>query len=285
MRAPTDPGFHRWRLELGGRPGCRLRLAKAGSEEARPPTVLASQSTTYDFSLRGVELTVKLNVEAHREPLRKVTLGLDPSLELVEVSTGDVPLAWNVVGKSRRQGPASNDRTPAVAADRRGEVAAAAIAPLSTAGVVETAAHHRRGRRLPVEHDSPLGPVAAVHRAPGNPRVPADRRGCLEDFRGRATGLRSLRGRRRSRCFPCATSHGGAGRQRHGDPLGPRQDEQPRGDRLPHRRGPRLLARSRRAAQLDDRLGRIPADGRAGRLDAGAPRRRGKSCRFAWPGR
>ena len=42
---PADPGFHRWRLELGGRPGCRLRLAKAGSEEARPQAVLASQSS------------------------------------------------------------------------------------------------------------------------------------------------------------------------------------------------------------------------------------------------
>ena len=68
---PTDLGFRRWTLELGGRSGCRLRLAKAGSDESRPPTVLASQSTTYDFSLRGVELTVKLKIDAHREPWRE----------------------------------------------------------------------------------------------------------------------------------------------------------------------------------------------------------------------
>ncbi len=123
---PTDLGLHRWRLELGGRSGCRLRLAKAGSEEARPQTTLASQATSYDFSLRGIELLVKLNIEAGHdvpparqqfqgessraglvgEPLRKLVLSLDPSLELVEVSAGEVPLTWNVVAGGRHVPPA-----------------------------------------------------------------------------------------------------------------------------------------------------------------------------------
>ena len=33
-------------------------------------------------------------MKRHREPLRKITLGLDPSLELVEVAAGDESLAW-----------------------------------------------------------------------------------------------------------------------------------------------------------------------------------------------
>jgi len=94
---PVDPGFHRCRIELGGMPGCRLQLTKAGTAAARPQAVLASQSTTYDFTLRGLELAVKLNIEAHREPLLNVTLGLDPSLELIEVSTDGVSLPWIVV--------------------------------------------------------------------------------------------------------------------------------------------------------------------------------------------
>ena len=142
---PADPGFHRWRLELGGRPGCRLRLAKAGSEEARPQAVLASQSTTYDFSLRGVELAVKLNIEAHREPLPKVTLGLDPSLELVEVSAGDVSLALeSSVADRGDKPPASNDRTSAVAAEGAATLRLRAIAPLVDGRIVETAAHQLR---------------------------------------------------------------------------------------------------------------------------------------------
>jgi hypothetical protein len=92
---PADAGFHRWNLVLGGRPGCRLRLAKAGSDEVRQRTVLASQSNDYEFSLRGVEVSVNLSIDAHVEPLRTVNLSLDPSLDLVEVSADDTPLSWN----------------------------------------------------------------------------------------------------------------------------------------------------------------------------------------------
>jgi len=103
---PADRGFHRWRLDLGGWSECRLRLAKAGSAEARQQAGLASQSLAYDFSLRDLELSVHLNVEAHREPLRKLVVGLDPSLELIAVSSGDTSLSWKLVagasGKMRQ---------------------------------------------------------------------------------------------------------------------------------------------------------------------------------------
>jgi hypothetical protein len=102
---PADPGFRRWKIELGGRPGCRLRLAKA-RDEARPTTILASQLSTYDLSLRGLEVTATLNIEAHREPLRDVAVALDSSLDLIEVSVVDESperqlsekesLSWNV---------------------------------------------------------------------------------------------------------------------------------------------------------------------------------------------
>ncbi len=131
---PTDPGFHRWRLDLGGRPGCRLRLAKAGSEEARLQAVLASQSTTYEFSLRGLELSVNLNIEAHGEPLRKITLNLDPALELVEVSAGDVSLSWNVsanLGDKRRQATIG---LPPSLREIAAKLRLRAIAPLSMTG-------------------------------------------------------------------------------------------------------------------------------------------------------
>ena len=103
---PADAGFHYWRLALGGRPGCHVRLAKAGSVQARPQPVLASQSAIYDISLRGAELAVKLKIEAHREPLPRITLDLDPSLELVEATVGELALSWTSgadhAGKSRQ---------------------------------------------------------------------------------------------------------------------------------------------------------------------------------------
>jgi len=131
---PTDLGFHRWRLELGGRPGCRLRLAKAGAAEAKPQAILASQSTTYDFTLRGVELSVKLNIEAHREPLRNITLGLDPSLELVEVSTGDVSLSWNVVANHKDKTRQVTIELPRSLQQSVANLRLRAMVPLPTAG-------------------------------------------------------------------------------------------------------------------------------------------------------
>ena len=223
-----------------------------------------------------------------------------------------VPL-W---GRIRRQVPAGNDRTPTVAAGQARRAAAArSIAPLSTDRHVETAARSASRASSAGRARFASRSVASVHRAPGNPRMPADRRGrlipsavkressssksrlrrpgpCLRracptqahPVRLQASNWTSkLRDRRRSRRFPCATPHGGAGRQRHGHPLGPRQDEQPRGDRFPHRRRPRLFARCRGAAELDDRLGRIPADRWAGRLDAGPTQRQASVIDSAGP--
>jgi hypothetical protein len=96
---PADPSFRRFRVELGGRSACRLRFVRPGSEAARPFAVLASQSAAYDFSLHGVELSVDLNIEAHRHPLPNIVLNLDSSLELVDVSAGEVSLPWEVVAK------------------------------------------------------------------------------------------------------------------------------------------------------------------------------------------
>jgi len=131
---PVDLGFHRWRLDLGGRSECRLRLVKAGSEEARRQTVLASRSSTYDFSLLGVNLSVTLNIEAHREPLPKVVLGLDPSLELVSVSTGDGPLSWNVAGNRGDKARQMTIELPPSLQEGATSLTLRAFAPLSTAG-------------------------------------------------------------------------------------------------------------------------------------------------------
>ena len=96
-RGAAEPGLRHWRIDLGGRPGCRLRLVKPGGDEARPQAVLAKQAAVYDFSLPGVVATVTLAIEAHREPLRKLTLDLDPALDLVEVASGGDSLSWDAV--------------------------------------------------------------------------------------------------------------------------------------------------------------------------------------------
>ena len=134
LRTVPDRGFRRWRIELGGWPGCRLRLAKAGGEEARPQAIVASQSSTYDFSPRGLELTVALNVEGRREPLRALELVLDPGLELVHASLDDVPLAWNMAASQGEKALRATIEVPPPLQEGAAKLRLRAIAPLSMGG-------------------------------------------------------------------------------------------------------------------------------------------------------
>ena len=51
----------------------------------------------YDLSLRGVEVSAQLKLEAYEEPLRQVTLLMDPRLRLVTALCGDAAAPWSVV--------------------------------------------------------------------------------------------------------------------------------------------------------------------------------------------
>jgi hypothetical protein len=95
---PGEPGIRRWNIELGGWSGCRLHVSKKGGETQQQRPFLADQSTAYDISLRGLEVIADLNVAAHRGTLAKITLEIDPSLELLEVSAGSQSLRWSPLG-------------------------------------------------------------------------------------------------------------------------------------------------------------------------------------------
>ena len=63
---PRFPPLDDWNWEAGPVAGCdwpRREAKKPGRQRSWP-----ANRRTYDFSLRGVELSVKLNIEAHREP-------------------------------------------------------------------------------------------------------------------------------------------------------------------------------------------------------------------------
>ena len=58
---------------------------------------LVRQSTVYDLSLRGVEVSAQLKIEAYDRPLQQVTLALDPQMQLVAALSGDLAASWSVV--------------------------------------------------------------------------------------------------------------------------------------------------------------------------------------------
>ena len=94
---PAEGGLRRWQIELGGNARVHLRLAPTGAVERRPRLVLLRQSTTYDFSPRGVEVSAQLKLDVHNEPLTEVALAIEPPLQLVSALIGDVPIASSEV--------------------------------------------------------------------------------------------------------------------------------------------------------------------------------------------
>ena len=91
---PAGPAARRWHIELGGRRWLRLRILPAGMAAHRPQLALLRESRTYDFSLRGVEVSAQWRIQVLNEPLQQVTVALDPGLQLISARMGDVAIPW-----------------------------------------------------------------------------------------------------------------------------------------------------------------------------------------------
>lgn len=95
-------GTRRWRIELGGHNRAGIRLTPMRAVGGQLPSTRVRQSTKYYFSLRGLEVRARLELDVCGQPLRRVALMLDPDLRLVEaVYTkalyGETPLEWTEV--------------------------------------------------------------------------------------------------------------------------------------------------------------------------------------------
>jgi hypothetical protein len=127
----VEAGNRRWNVELGGRSEFRLRVAKKASDIQRQHPFLADQSMAYDISLRGLELVTDLNIAAHRGALGKVLLEVDPSLEVLEVSTSGQSLTWSQLPvKAENWRPVAVD-LPVALQEAPAKLRFRAIAPLT----------------------------------------------------------------------------------------------------------------------------------------------------------
>ena len=73
---------------------------------------------------------VKLDIDAHRDPLQKIAFDVEPPLEMLEAAAGEQPLVWNVVPHRERQAAASRRRAAAAAARRAVKLQLRAAAPI-----------------------------------------------------------------------------------------------------------------------------------------------------------
>jgi len=108
--APPENGTRRWKIELGGNHRFTLRIVSSGAAEPRRALALVRESSVYDFSFRGIEFSTEWKLDVHHEPLKQVTMSLDPRLQLVSAQVGDAPIAWSVT--SPGTGPATRILLP-----------------------------------------------------------------------------------------------------------------------------------------------------------------------------
>ena len=101
---PAGQQMRRWHIELGGNHRFLVRILPAGSSGRRPQLALLRQSTTYDFSLRGLEVSAHWRLQVHNQPLHQVTVLLDPGLQLVSARYGDASLPWSAAPLADGQG-------------------------------------------------------------------------------------------------------------------------------------------------------------------------------------
>lgn len=95
----------RWRVELGAVSHCSLKLSPAGAVDPQQRRLaLLQQSTRYDFSPGGLDVTEKLTLDVHSEPLHQLELEVDAELRLMSARYGDMDVDWTVAAGTLPQG-------------------------------------------------------------------------------------------------------------------------------------------------------------------------------------
>ena len=127
---PAGEELRRWEIALGGHNRFHLRIAPADAAGEPRRLALAGLSMVYDLSRRGVEVSAQLKLEAHEEPLRQVTLLMDPQLQLVTALRGDAAAPWSVVSPPGSPLSKVVVTLPAPIRDGTGVLRLRALAPL-----------------------------------------------------------------------------------------------------------------------------------------------------------
>ena len=98
---PASKASRRWQVELGGHTRFRLSVVSDVEARRRRQLALLRESRTYDCSLRGVEISVQWKLQVYNEPLRQITVLLDPGLQLLSARLGDAPIPWSAAPSAK----------------------------------------------------------------------------------------------------------------------------------------------------------------------------------------
>src|SRR5690606_31435817 len=82
--------------ETGGRNGGLLRMTTQATREQRREMTLYRQTDHYQLTTRGVDLMTTVRIDAHGDPLARLTLNVDPGLRIISVRIGGNDVPWTV---------------------------------------------------------------------------------------------------------------------------------------------------------------------------------------------
>ena len=94
QRERPDNATRRWSIDLGGSHHLQLRIVSSDVARPRKPLALVRQTTAYEFSPRGIDVSVQLRLDVHDAPLERLELQIDPRLQLVAAHYADRDVPW-----------------------------------------------------------------------------------------------------------------------------------------------------------------------------------------------
>ncbi|HVW01484.1 MAG TPA: hypothetical protein VHB77_14125, partial [Planctomycetaceae bacterium] len=92
--AAGDEGWTNWTLDFGSRSNIRFAVTRKSNGPAAVPLMLVQQQLIYGIRSEGVRLQAEFNLDVLNAPMRQLEFGIDPDLQVLSASYGDVPLAW-----------------------------------------------------------------------------------------------------------------------------------------------------------------------------------------------
>nr|MCU0872732.1 hypothetical protein [Pirellulaceae bacterium] len=99
-----DAAEQTWLIEVRGDEELKLRLVPASEPSLAQPLTLLRQDQRYSVAPDAAEVTVRLRLDVHQQPLSELTLQMDDALQLYRAYYRDAPLGWSesVSGSQRR---------------------------------------------------------------------------------------------------------------------------------------------------------------------------------------
>ncbi len=91
-----DPQQRQWQCDFGGNSRCRVSFTPE-NRLSPPVSVAYRQESHYRISLAGSELTTTIHISPSWEALRRVTLDVDPGLQIRSLVWNGSPLSWRMI--------------------------------------------------------------------------------------------------------------------------------------------------------------------------------------------